>query len=66
VVAQTFLTLVDAITTEGTFLLFAAFCLVTFVYVRFFIPETKGKTPEEVQEMWADRAEIHRAIHTWR
>ena len=29
-------------------------------------PETKGKTLEEVQEMWADPAELHRAIHTWR
>jgi MFS transporter, SP family, galactose:H+ symporter len=65
VVAQTFLTLVNAITTEGTFLLFAGFCVVTFVYVRWFIPETKGKTLEEVQEMWADPAELHRAIHTW-
>jgi SP family galactose:H+ symporter-like MFS transporter len=66
VVAQTFLTLVNAITTEGTFLLFAGFCVVTFVYVRWFIPETKGKTLEEVQEMWSDPAELHRAIHTWR
>jgi MFS transporter, SP family, galactose:H+ symporter len=66
VVAQTFLTLVNAITTEGTFLLFAGFCVITFVYVRFFLPETKGKTLEEVQDMWADPAELHRAIHTWR
>ena len=46
VVAQTFLTLVNAISTEGTFLLFAGFCVVTFVYVRWFLPETKGKTLE--------------------
>ena len=66
VVAQTFLTLVDAISTEGTFLLFAGFCVVTFIYVRWFLPETKGKTLEEVQRMWADPAELHRATHTWR
>ena len=65
-VAQTFLSLVDAISTEGTFLLFAGFCVVTFVYVRWFLPETKGKTLEEVQGMWADREELHRAINTWR
>ena len=66
VVAQTFLSLVNAISTEGTFLLFAGFCVITFIYVRFFLPETKGKTLEEVQDMWADPEELHRAIHTWR
>jgi MFS transporter, SP family, galactose:H+ symporter len=66
VVAQTFLTLVNAISTEGTFLLFAGFCVVTFIYVRWFLPETKGKTLEEVQKMWSDPAELHRAIHTWK
>jgi MFS transporter, SP family, galactose:H+ symporter len=54
---------VSAISSEGTFPLFAGFCGVTFVYVRWFLPETKSKTPEEVQEMWSDRAELHRAIH---
>jgi hypothetical protein len=29
-------------------------------------PETKGKTLVKVQEMWADPAERHRAIHTWK
>ena len=66
VVAQTFLSLVNAISTEGTFLLFAGFCVVTFVYVRWFLPETKGMTLEEVQEMWADPGELRRSIHTWR
>jgi SP family galactose:H+ symporter-like MFS transporter len=65
-VAQTFLTLVNTITTEGTFLLFAGFCVVTFVSVRWFLPETKGKTLEAVSNMWADPAELHRAISTWR
>jgi SP family galactose:H+ symporter-like MFS transporter len=65
VVAQTFLSLVSAITTQGTFLLFAGFCVVTFFYVRFFVPETKGKTLEEVQVMWQDPEELQRAISTW-
>jgi MFS transporter, SP family, galactose:H+ symporter len=65
-VAQTFLSLVNAISSEGTFLLFAGFCVVTFIYVRWFLPETKGKTLEQVQKMWSDPDELHRAIHTWK
>jgi Sugar (and other) transporter len=33
-----------------TFLLFAGCCVVTFVYVDWFLRETKGKTHEEVQK----------------
>lgn len=65
VVAQTFLSLVDAISTAGTFLLFAGFCVVTFLYVHWFVPETKGKTLEEVQSMWSDPEELRRALSTW-
>jgi MFS family permease len=64
-VAQFFLTLVDAITTQGTFLLFAGFCLLTFIFVRWFVPETKGMTLEEVQQMWSDPQALHQAISSW-
>ena len=64
-VAQSFLSLVNAITTEGTFLLFAGFCIITFVYVRWFVPETKGKTLEEVQVMWSEPKQLRDAISTW-
>ena len=64
-VAQTFLSLVGAITTEGTFLLFAGFCIVIFVYVRWFVPETKGRTLEEVQHLWSDPEQLRAAISTW-
>ncbi len=53
-VAQFFLTLVDLITTTGVFWLFAAFCAVTFVFVRRYVPETKGKSLETIQSMWGD------------
>jgi hypothetical protein len=64
-VAQTFLSLVDALTTQGTFLLFAGFCGLTFLFVRYFVPETKGKTLEEVQLLWSDPHALHRAVSTW-
>jgi sugar porter (SP) family MFS transporter len=64
-VSQFFLTLVDLISEEGTFWLFAGFCALTFVYVRWFVPETKGKTLEQVEHMWGDEAELRAAISTW-
>lgn len=61
-VSQFFLSLVDLITEAGTFFLFAAFRAVTFVYVRQFVPETKGKTLEPVEALWGDERQLRRAI----
>ena len=51
-VAQFFLSLVDAIVESTTFFLFAALCVVSFVFVRHLVPETKGRSLEEIQERW--------------
>ena len=61
-VAQFFLSLVGLITEAGTFWLFAAFCAVTFVFVRLVVPETKGKTLEEVEILWGDGASVVPAV----
>jgi SP family galactose:H+ symporter-like MFS transporter len=53
-VAQFFLSLVDLITEAGTFWLFAGCCALTFFFVRFFVPETKGKSLEEVEMLWGE------------
>ena len=34
------------------FFLFAALCVVSFVFVRHLVPETKGRSLEEIQERW--------------
>jgi sugar porter (SP) family MFS transporter len=52
VVAQFFLSIVDAIGESTTFFVFAALCVVTFVFVWRFVPETKGRTLEEIQDEW--------------
>jgi MFS transporter, SP family, galactose:H+ symporter len=52
-VAQFFLSLVSLITEAGTFWLFAAFCLVTLVFVKRVVPETKGRTLEELELLWS-------------
>ena len=51
-VAQFFLSVVDAIGESTTFLLFSALCIVSFVFVWRLVPETKGRSLEEIQERW--------------
>ena len=51
-VAQFFLSLVDAIGESTTFFLFSALCIVTYVFVLRLVPETKGRSLEEIQERW--------------
>jgi MFS family permease len=53
IVAQFFLSVVDAIGEATTFLIFAAMCLVSFVFVARLVPETKGRSLEEIQSEWA-------------
>ena len=62
VVSQFFLTLVGLITSTGVFWLFAFFCLVTFVFVKRVVPETKGKSLEQIQSMWGDPAALAAAM----
>ncbi|KAI1339717.1 putative MFS monosaccharide transporter [Xylariaceae sp. FL0016] len=47
----------------GTYVFFAAFCLLSFVWAWFCIPETKGATLEQMDEVFNDRSnteEVHR------
>jgi len=51
-VSQFFLSLVDAIGESATFWLFAALCVVCLVWIVKKVPETKGRTLEEIEAMW--------------
>jgi MFS transporter, SP family, arabinose:H+ symporter len=51
IVAQTFPWLVDNIK-GNTFYLYSAICFISFVFVWFFVVETKGKSLEEIEAMW--------------
>jgi hypothetical protein len=51
-VSQFFLTLIDDIGKPATFWLFAAFSALAFVFIRSFVPETKGRSLEEIEAMW--------------
>lgn len=52
VLTFSFLSLTHAITITGAFVLYSALCVVTFVLVWRAVPETKGKTLEEIEQMW--------------
>jgi len=48
VVSLTVLTLISTITTTGMFWLYGAFALIGFFYLRRYLPETRGRSLEEV------------------
>jgi sugar porter (SP) family MFS transporter len=51
-VTLTFLTLVRTFTTAGAFWFYSVVCAATFVFVARMLPETKGRTLEEIQALW--------------
>jgi sugar porter (SP) family MFS transporter len=54
-VAATFLTMAGFLGRAGVFWFYAFMGLITFSFVRRLVPETKGKTLEEVQDIFAAR-----------
>jgi sugar porter (SP) family MFS transporter len=48
IVSLTFLSLLKAAGTSLTFVLYSAFCILTLIFVRFVIPETKGRELESI------------------
>jgi SP family galactose:H+ symporter-like MFS transporter len=53
-VSQFFLTLLDWLGSSATFWLFAAFAAVAFVWIWRKVPETKGRSLEEIERFWDD------------
>lgn len=51
ILGLTFPQLTSAIGMGGTFYMFSGFCALAFVFTLFIIPETKGKTTVEIQEL---------------
>jgi len=52
IVAETFLSLVNAAGPAGTFWIFAALCVAAFIFCYTLVPETKGKSLEEIERYW--------------
>src|SRR6266404_9744216 len=51
-VTLTFLSLVSALTAPGTFLMYAAVSIAALLFVWRVVPETKGRTLEEIDRYW--------------
>ena len=51
-VSLTFLSLIQKLGASGTFMLYAIISLIGLWFVSRFVPETKGKTFEEIQHFW--------------
>lgn len=51
-VAGTFLSLIHAAGRAGTFWIFAAICVVAFFFCLLVVPETKGRTLEDIERHW--------------
>ena len=49
---MTFLTLTRWLTPTGAFWLYSAICVATALFVRAMVPETRGKTLEEIERFW--------------
>jgi SP family arabinose:H+ symporter-like MFS transporter len=49
---MTFLTLARAISPTGAFLVYSTMCIITFVIVWRAVPETRGRTLEEIEHLW--------------
>ncbi|PIN06265.1 putative transporter (major facilitator superfamily) [Handroanthus impetiginosus] len=57
-VAMSFLSVSRAITVGGTFFIFSAFSALSVAFVYKFIPETKGKSLEEIELLFQDGYEL--------
>jgi sugar porter (SP) family MFS transporter len=55
-----------AVGEAATFLLFAGMCVVSYVWIERKVPETEGKSLEEIQQAWAehDRERVAPALQT--
>ncbi|XP_050413370.1 proton myo-inositol cotransporter [Patella vulgata] len=51
-VSFTFLSLMQLITKYGTFWLYGGFCVIGFIFTLIFVPETKNKTLEEMEDLF--------------
>ena len=60
IVSLTFLTLVEKLGASLTFLLYAVASVASWVFAYCFVPETKGRSLEQIEAFWRERHHGHR------
>lgn len=53
-VTFTFLSLIRALGVSGTFAIYAVLSAISFIFIWSIVPETRGKTLEEIQQQWGN------------
>lgn len=56
-ISMSFISIYEAITIGGAFFMFAGICVVALTYFYFFLPETKGKSLEEIEKLFGKNEE---------
>ena len=59
IVSLTFLTLVEKLGASSTFLLYALASVASWLFAYYFVPETKGRTLEQIEAFWRARHHAH-------
>ena len=52
----------DAINVSGGYFFFGSVCFVSIAFIIYFAPETKGKTNDQMKEMFMTTRQIHKNI----
>jgi SP family arabinose:H+ symporter-like MFS transporter len=52
ILSYTFPIIKDALSIAATFWIYAGVCVLGVIFIKLYIPETKGKTLEEIEEFW--------------
>ncbi len=60
IVSLTFLTLVEKLGASSTFLLYAVASVASWLFAYCFVPETKGRSLEQIEAFWRERHHGHR------
>jgi MFS family permease len=55
IVSLTFLTLVERLGASSTFFLYALASVLSWLFAYYFVPETKGRTLEQIEAFWRTR-----------
>src|SRR6266702_242397 len=63
IVSLTFLTLVEKLGASSTFLFYALASVASWLFAYYFVPETKGRTLEQIEAFWRARHDAHQMIN---